>query len=104
MDFNTAWQKARKGQQSGLFATEYTYGYPKPTQLTRKTPLTTKQVAYQHAAHHAPANPVWPEFAGHSSHRTIGYSQIVMEAHSKHAQNVFRQAEYTLSKLKERGW
>jgi hypothetical protein len=104
MDFNTAWKRARSGQQSGLFASEYAYGYPNTQRhnTSKRTPLTPQQKSYQQATYHASSSPVWPEFAGHSSHRTPGVSQIVMEANSRKAQAVFAQAEYTLSKFKSR--
>lgn len=103
MDFNTAWKLARSGQQSGLFATEHAYGYPKPTQRRNTSSLTPQQKSYQRATYHATPAPVWSEYSGHSAHRTPGISMIQMEQQSKRAQSVFRQAERTLSKLRS-GW
>lgn len=66
--------------------------------------LTDQQKSYRQATYHTSSSPVWPEFAGHSSHRTPGVSQIVMEANSRKAQAVFAQADYQLSKFKSRSW
>lgn len=104
MDFNQAWTKARKGQQSGLFAAEYTYGYPKPTQRrkTSSSQLTPQQKSYQQRTYHPTPAPVWSEYSGHSAHRTPGYSPIQMEQISAHARKIFSAAEYQLSRMKEK--
>ena len=104
MDFQSAWHKARKGQQSGLFASESAYNYPH-TQRTPVRRFTDQQKSYQRVTYHPQPNPqIWSEYSGVSSHRTPGVSMIVMEANSRKARMAFTQAEYTLSKLKEKGW
>jgi hypothetical protein len=108
-DFATEWQKVKCGEPSRLFASDMLYGvHQSPRHYSKSKPplrkLTDQQKSYRHATYNTPSSPVWPEFAGHSTHRTPGVSQIVMEANSRKAQAVFAQAEYTLSKFKSRSW
>ncbi len=98
MDFRTEWEKAKRGQQSALFASDYLYGVP---QTRRKhTPVRTQPSTSHVRTSPVPTAPVWPEYQGHSAHRTQGYSPILMEAKSRHAQAVFNRADYVLSKLR----
>lgn len=80
---------------SPLFAA--TYAYQPHRQLTQKQRLQA-QTTYHPTKQIAP----WAEYAGHSQHRYVGYSPLVMEAKSRQAQAVFAQAQYTLSKLRSR--
>lgn len=104
MDFNQAWQRARKGQPSGLFASESVYGYPNTQRRKQyKRQLTPQQQAHKAITYHPQPNPqIWPELSGHSQHRTPGYSPILMQKQSEHARQVFRKAEYFLSRIVEK--
>jgi hypothetical protein len=107
--FKDAWNLAKQGETSGLFASDYAYGShnqrakQKRQQQQRQNTLTPQQKSYRQAVYHPQPNPtVWSEYGGHSQSRYTGYSPIVMEANSRRAQAVFAQAEYTLSKFKSR--
>jgi hypothetical protein len=98
-DFKSEWAKVRRGDiyNSALFASSIYTPQPKRRGLTAKQQLQ-RQITY----HPTPNPTVWSEFSGHSQHRTQGYSTTIMAAKSRNAQAVFAQAEYTLSKLRER--
>ena len=108
--FADEWAKVKAGKPSALFAADQIYGVKTPARYattkqrrTSSPQLSTKQAVHQQAVYHPTRNAtVWSEYSGVSSHRITGYSPLVMESISKHAQAVFSQAEYTLSKFKEK--
>jgi hypothetical protein len=100
VDFQTEWEKAKRGQPSALFAADMLYGVRQPRR--KHTSVRTQPNTPHVRTRPVPTAPVWPEYQGHSAHRTQGYSPILMEQKSAHAQAVFAQADYVLSKLRSK--
>jgi hypothetical protein len=101
MDFNEAWKKARSGQQSGLFASEYAYGYPN-IHRHRQSQLTQQQKAYRAATYQTSLNPtVWPEYQNTTNHR-YQYSPTLAKTQHNAAMAVFARAEQVLTAAKKR--
>jgi hypothetical protein len=100
VDFRSEWEKAKRGQQSALFASDLLYGVP---QYRRKhTPVRTQPRTPYVRTRPVPTAPVWPEYQGHSAHRTQGYSPALFQKQHNAAMQAFHHAETTLTRLKER--